>query len=537
MYKIRALVFMLICLLAANLLSGCSTGKGTGKSEVKPLRVAIGAEPETLDPRKALGIAEGVVLRQIFEGLATQDAKGLPVPGTAEKWEISPDQLTFKFTIRSNAKWTNGDPVTAHDFEYAWKSLLDPKFASKYANQLYYLKNGEAYNKGKTSADQVGVKALDDRTLQVTLQAPTPYFLFLTSTWPYFPVHKKTAESDPKWHTDPKSIVGNGPFKITEWVHNSKIDLVKNTNYWNNQVVKLAKAELNLSDSKKTLLDLFESNQIDTVEVTPPLSEIPRLLKEGKLKAFPYISTYYYMINTEKAPFDNPKVRKALSLAIDREAIVSSLTRGGEQPALAWVPSGLPDAKPENDYRKVGGNLFKNNDIETAKKLLAEAGYPDGKGLPPISVLYYNGEERKALTEAIQEMWKKNLGITVTMVNQEWKVYLQSRAQGDYQIAIRNWIGDYLDPMTHMDVMLSDNSNSYTRWKNPEYDRLVKQAQVTLDPAARMKLMHDAEKILMDEMPIMPIYFSTNKYLEKPNVKGVIRDALAAVYLREAYIE
>ncbi|EGO62149.1 peptide ABC transporter substrate-binding protein [Acetonema longum] len=530
----KTYALLLVPVFLVNLLAGCG---GQSSQAEKVLRVANGAEPETLDPRQAVGVVEGIVLRQLLEGLATQDQTGEPVPGTAEKWEVSADGLTYKFFIRANAKWSNGDPVTAHDFEYSWKTTLSPALASKYAEQLFYVRNGEAYNKGIVGQDQVGVKALDDQTLAVTLEKPTPYFIFLTTFYTYFPVHKKTAEANPNWHADPKTYVGNGPFKMAGWVHNNKINLVKSDSYWNKAVVKTNKAELNLSDNRKTLQDLFENNQLDTVEITPPLPEIPRLLKENKLKILPYIGTYYYCVNVKKAPFDNVKVRKAFSLAIDRQSIVELITKGGEKPAMAWTPYGLPDARAGDDFRKVGGDYFKGNDIAEAKKLLAEAGYPDGKGLPTVTLLYNNGDEHKLIAEAVQEMWKKNLGVSVELTNQEWKVYLQTRTKGDFQLARSSWIGDYLDPMTYMDTLTSANGNNHTRWGNPQYDRLVKIAQSTLDPAVRMKAMHDAEKILMEDMPVIPVYFYSSKVLEKSNVKGIIRDALGAVYLREAFIE
>ncbi|HMM22906.1 MAG TPA: peptide ABC transporter substrate-binding protein [Selenomonadales bacterium] len=533
--RICALSLALI-FAASMLLAGC--GGGAGQSSEKLLRTANGAEPETLDPRLAIGTPEGIVLRQIFEGLCTQDKNGDPVPGQAEKWEISADGLTYKFFLRPGLKWSNGDPLTAKDFEFAWKTLLSPEFGSKYAEQLYYLKNGAAYNKGTAKADDVGVKAIDDRTLEVKLEKPTPYFLFLTSFWSYFPVPQKVVEANPKWHADAKTLVGNGPFKAVNWAHTDKIELVKNENYWNKGVVKLDKIMISLSENNKTVLDMFENKQLDTAEVVPPLSEVPRLLKEDKLKTGPYIGNYYYCINVTKPPFDNVKVRKAFALAIDRKAIVEQITKAGELPALAWAPNGFTDAKPGEDFRKVGGDYFKDNDIATAKQLLAEAGYPDGKGLPPITILYNTAESHKVIAEAIQEMWKKNLGVNVNITNQEWKVYLASRSTGDYQLARSAWIGDYLDPMTFMDTLTSKNGNNHTRWGNAEYDRLVQQvAQMSSDQAVRMKAMHDAEKILMDDMPVLPIYFYVNRYLESPNVKGVIHDALGAVYYREATIE
>lgn len=527
---------MLMVFLVSVVFAGCGT-KSSTQTSGKVLRVANGSEPETLDPRKAIGIPESIVMRQIFEGLCTQNQKGDPIPGAAEKWEISQDGLVYKFFLRKDAKWSNGDAVTARDFEYSWKSTLDPKFGSRYAEQLYYLKNAEAFNKGKASRDEVGVKALDDTTLEVTLERPTPFFLFLTTFFTYFPVHQKTVESNPQWNAEPKTLIGNGPFKMTGWVHNSKIELVKNEYYWNKGVVKLDKVEMVLSDSKKTVIDMFENNQLDTVEVNPPAQDLERLGKAGVLKNLPFISIYHYMCNVTKPPLDDVRVRKALAYAIDRQAIINTLTKGGEKAALAWVPYGLPDAKPGDDFRKNGGNYFKDNDIETAKKLLAEAGYPDGKGMPTITMLYNTNETHKAIAEAIQEMWKKNLGVNAELVNQEWKVYLQSRNQGTFMLARREWVGDYLDPMTCLEFMQGTQSNNNTRWKNDKYDSLVQEAKMTTDPQKRMQLMHEAEKILIEDMPSLPIYFGTQKVLEKPYVKGIIRDSLGAVYLREASIE
>ncbi|HWR38230.1 MAG TPA: peptide ABC transporter substrate-binding protein [Patescibacteria group bacterium] len=536
--KLKKLSVLAVCLLTGTslMLGGCSGGTKAPAGE-KILRVATGAEPESLDPRKGGGTPEGYVLRQIFEGLTTQDAKGAAVPGAAERWEISPDGLTYKFYLRTNAKWSNGDPVTAKDFEAAWKTVLSPEFGSRAAEQLYCIKNGEAYNKKQVSAEQVGVRALDEKTLEVTLEYPTPYFLSLAAYHAFYPVQQKTAESNAKWSTDPQTTVGNGPFKIVKWEHNNKIQLVKNDQYWNKDVVKLAKVDLYLADNYQTILNMFESRQVDTVEVSPPSAEIPRLLKENKLKTSPFLVTYFYALNTTRPPFDNVKVRKAFGLALDRKAIVDSVTKGGEKPALAWIPFGLPDAQAGSDFRQTGGDLYGNNEVETARKLLAEAGYPDGKGLPPVTLLFNTNEFNKAIAEAVQEMWRKNLGVTVQLMNQEWKVYLQTRNSGDYQVARNGWLGKYSDPMTFLEGITTGNSNNYMRWSNPEYDRLVKEAQTSNDSAARMKAMHTAEKILVDEMPVIPIYFYTNKIMEQPNVKGIIRDALGAFYLREADVQ
>ena len=531
-YKKMWLWGIVLLIAASSILSaGCTT-----KSEPKYLRYSVGTEPETLDPRKSTGIPESTIQAQIFEGLTTMDSKNTPVPAMAERWEISADGMKYKFFLRQGIKWSNGDPVTAYDFEYAWKTALDPAFGSKYAYQLFYVKNGEAYNKGLITADQVGVKAIDDRTLEVVLEKPTAYFLSLTSFHTLYPVPRRIVEANPKWASDPKTLIGNGPFKITNWVHNSKIELVKNDLYWDAAKVKMPKMDFILTDSGSTEIAMFDNNQIDMGENAPP-SEYPRLLKDKKLQIYPYFGTYFYCFNVSKAPLDNPKVRKALSLAIDRQAIISNITKGEQKVALAWVPFGTRDAKPGEDFRIVGGSYIKDNDIETAKKMLAEAGYPEGKGLPPITVIYNTSDVHKAIAEAIQEMWRKNLGVQVSLSNQEWKVFINTRSKGDYHISRHGWIGDYADPMTFIDMFEASGGNNDAQYKNPAYDSLVRLAKASNNPEVRMKAMHEAEKLLMDDAVIAPIYFYTRVVMAKPNVKGFQRSVLGQVYFKEAYLE
>lgn len=525
-----------ILLLAAVMLAATLAGCGGGKATVKHLRYSVGTEPETLDPRKSTGSPEAIIEAQIFEGLTTLSDNNTPQPAAAERWEVSADGLTYTFHLRAGIKWSSGDPVTAQDFEYAWKTALSPELGSKYAYQLFYLKNGEAYNKNQTTADAVGVRAVNDKTLEVKLEKATPYFLTLTAFHTYYPVHRATVQANEKWAAEPKTLIGNGPFRIAAWTHNSKLELVKNEHYWDNVKVKMAKLDMYLTDSATTELQLFENNQIDMGN-NPPVSEIPRLQKEGKLKTFPLLATYYYCFNVTKPPFDNPKVRQALTLAIDRGAIVNNITRAGQIPALAWVPPSLADAKNGEDFRAIGGNFFKDNDVETAKKLLADAGYEGGKGLPPVTLIYNTSEGHKAIAEAIQEMWKKNLGINVSLSNQEWKVFINTRSKGDYQVARHGWTGDYLDPMTFIDMFVTGGGNNDAQYKNPAYDRLVALAKESNDQTVRMKAMHDAEKILMDDAVIIPIYFYTNSILVKPSVKNYSRTVMGVFYFKEAFIE
>lgn len=522
---------LLLLMIITMTLTSCS-GKPPA---VKHIRYAVGAEPQTLDPRKSTGTPEANIEAQLYEGL-TSLASNIPLPAAAERWEVSADGLVYTFQLRANAKWSNGDPVTARDFEFAWKSALDPKLASEYAYQLYYLKNGEAYNKGTASAADIGVKALSDHTLQVTLEQPTAYFLSLVAFHTYYPVHQASVEKNDKWAGDAKTIISNGPFKMINWIHNNKIELAKNEHYWDAAKVKMNNLDFILTENGSTELAMFENNQLD-MGGNPPVPEIPRLLKEGKLQITPFLGTYFYCFNTTKAPFDNPKVRKALTLAIDRHSIIKNIAQGEQQPALAWVPTGLSDVAPTQDFRATGGNFFKDNDIAAAKQLLAEAGYPDGQGFPAVTLIYNTSESHKAIAEAIQEMWKKNLGIQINLANQEWKVFISSRHNGDYQIARHGWIGDYADPMTFIDMFTSDSGNNNAQYHNSAYDALVKTAKTTTDPVTRMKAMHDAEKLLMEDAVVMPIYFYTKLALVKPTVKGYTSSILGMVYLKEAYLE
>lgn len=533
MYRKRSLAAALSGLmLMTALFTGCgSTGTtksgDAGNGEVKMakeqiIRHNIGAEPETLDPAIMTGISEGTIANAIFEGLTRYDKDAKIVPGIAEKWDISTDGLKYTFHLR-DSKWSNGDPLTAADFEYAWKRALDPKTESEYAYQLYYIKGAEDYNTGKIKdASQVAVKAVDAKTLEVELRTAAPQFLGLTSFQTLLPLNKKTVEANANWWKDPKTLVTNGPFKVTAWNHRQTVDCVKNENYWDAKTVKLEKLVFNLVDSQQTALTLFETGQLD-MGMNPPPQELDRLKQENKLVITPQLSTYFYRFNTTKKPFNDVRVRKALTLAIDRDAIVKNITKAGETPATAFIPNGIPDAEAGKDYRQVGGALFDYKlNVAEAKKLLAEAGYPNGKGFPTVSILHNNDEKHAKIAQAIQEMWKTNLGVNVKINSQEWQVYLDAEDNLDYDIARAGWVADYVDPMTFADMFVTGGGNNDTGWSSKAYDEAIKEANSTGDQAKRMEAMHKAEKILVDDMPIMPIYFYTQPYLFNPKLKDVV---------------
>ena len=528
----RLCAFLMLMVMILTLAAGCGKSGNTRNEQV--LRYALEAEPATLDPAVSTAIPESLVELQIFEGLTRLDANDQPVPGVAEKWDVSPDGLTYLFHLRTNAKWSNGDPVTAQDFAFAWTRALNPETASENAYMLFPIKNGEAYNDKKLTADQVGIKVLDDYTLEVTLDKPTAYFLSLVSFHAFYPVNQKNITANPdSWASEANTLVGNGPFKLSKWSHNGKIEFIKNDLYWDASAVKLTKMDWPISDSQITRLNMVEANQVDMI-VEPPVVEHDRLTREGLLKVSPTLGVYYYVFNTQKAPFDNVNVRKAFAQSINREKLVTNVIKGGKKPAYSWVAPGLINPVTAKDFREEGGNYSIEN-ADLAKKLLTEAGYPDGKGLPPITLLFNTSELHKAIAEAMQEMWKQNLGVSVTLTNQESKVFLESRSQGEFQIARASWVGDYADPMTFMDVF-KDSSND-AQYTNPVYNNLVELSQSTNDQTTRMQAMHDAEKLLFDDAVIIPIYYTTQPYITKPYVKGYFWSVLGLADFKNAYIE
>ncbi len=537
--KSKFLFLAAMVLIAAFVLAGCGASKAADDAGKKKIVYNVGSEPETLDPGKAIGEPDLTAINAMMEGLTRYNLKGELEPAMAKDWDVSEDGAVYTFHLR-DAKWSNGDPVTAYDFEYAWKRVLNPEFAADYAYELFYIKNAEAYNSEEIKDPaQVGVKALDEKTLEVTLKAPAPQFLGLTAFETYFPVHKATVEANPDWHAHPETYVNNGPFKMTAWEHDQKIVFKKNENYWDKDNVKLEDLVMTLVTAESTELAMFETGEIDIGD-NPPTEELDRLKADPNsgLKIDGDLAVYYYLFNTTIKPFDDIRVRKALAMAIDREAIVKNITKAGQIPAFAFVPYGLADADPEKDFRKVGGDYFKE-DVGEAKRLLAEAGYPDGEGFPEFEILTNNTEAHIKIAQAIQEMWKQNLGIAnITVRSQEWGPYLKARDELEYQVARAGWGADYADPMTFLDMWITDGGNNNTGWGKKEYEDLIKQVNSTNDQAKRMQLMHQMEDMFMSDLPIMPIYFYTNPYLIKDYVKDVRVPSFGpAMEFKWAYVE
>ncbi len=506
--------------LAAFVVLGvvCFASPSVGQEQV--FRINNTAEPESLDPALVTGVPEHRIISNLFEGLTTTDPKDLsPRPGMAASWTISRDGLMYTFKLR-DARWTDGKPVTAHDFVYAWERVLNPKTGAKYAQQLYqYVKNADDYNKGRiTDFSQVSVKALDDRTLQVTLKCPTAYFLDLTSFYTLYPVPRWALESHGKDWVKPGKIVSNGPFRLVSWVPQKELVLDKNPQHWDAGTVKLQKVVFLPTDDVNTAYKQFLAGDSDWIPTVPP-AQIDSARNRPEFYVTPYLGTYYFRINISKPPMSDVRIRKALSMAVDRESLTKFVTKAGEIPTSTFVPGGM------RGYEGVRGFPF---DVAAAKKLLAEAGYPDGKGFPKVELLYNTNELHRVVTQAIQQMWKEHLGIQVELVNVEWKVYLARQSSLDYQISRAGWIGDYVDPNTFLDMWITGGGNNQTGWSNKRYDELIAQAACKIVNAKdRMRAMQEAEKLLVaDEIPIMPLYTYVNKGMLSRRVKGWLPNIL-----------
>ncbi|ACT04438.1 peptide ABC transporter substrate-binding protein [Paenibacillus sp. JDR-2] len=537
---------MISVLLALALVAvGCTPKQESGSSEGSVFRMNLATEPPSLDPAQVQDQVSATVVNGLFEGLTLKNEKGEVEPAVAKEWKISDDGKTYTFTIRDDAKWSNGDPVTAGDFEYAWKRALDPNLkpaASAYAYQLYYIKNAEAYNTAAdgVTADDVGVKAVDDHTLQVELNAPTPYFLGLMSFTVFYPVHKSVKENE-QWATDVSTLVSNGPFKMSEWKKNNSITIAKNDNYYAKDDIKLSKVVFSEVNDSNTELSMYQTGELDYAGMPTgliPNEQFPTLKQNNpdEFKIQGSASIYYYLFNTTQKPYDNEKIRQALSMAISRQDIVDNVTKGEQKPAYGIVPPGIKGEK--EDYRTEHPDSYFKEDVEEAKKLLAEGLKEEGlTAMPTVKVTYNTNELHQAVAEAIAEMWSKNLGIKTEVSKQEWGVFLDNRNHLNYDVARGGWGADYDDPMTFIDLFSSKSGNNNTGFANKEYDALIKEAYSTDDQAKRMEAMSKAESLVIGTRAIMPIYYYSTVYMIKPGFKGIFIDYKGDIDYNRGYYE
>ena len=531
---------LLSLLLITLLLSACGSPESNVSSGNKngTLHWGNGTEPQSLDPHIATGVPEHKIITALMEGLVAKDSKTLePRPAVASSWDISEDGRLYTFYLRKNARWSNGDPHNAHDYVWSWWRALQPALGNLYAYMYFPIDNAREYYQGSiTDFDQVGVKALDDYTLQVRLKNPTPYFLQLLDHYSLFPVHRPTIEKfgapderGTRW-TYEGNLVGNGAFQLSEWKINRRVVVERNPNYWDADNVRLNKIIFYPIENAITEERMFRAGQLH-YSATVPSDKVEGYLanNDPSLRIMPYLGTYFYRINTSVAQLQDKRVRRALGMTIDREQITQRILKSGQIPAYAITPPDTMGYFPESDL------AF---NPEAAKALLAEAGYPDGAGFPQTEILYNTSEGHRKIAVAIQQMWKKYLNIDVVLLNQEWKVYLDSVNVKEYQLARAGWIGDYVDPNNFLDMWICNGGNNRTGWCNEEYDQLIlERAPEAQSHQERLAIFAQAEKMLMEEMPVIPIYIYTSNTLVHPSVKNLNNNILNQASFKEIYLD
>lgn len=535
------------CALGLTVALGMSTLVGCGGSGFNTaddeIVFNLQEDPKTIDPQLNTASGAGLVILNAFEGLLRVDENAKVHPGVAKELPtVSEDGLTYTFKLRDNAKWSDGQPVTAKDFEYSWLRALDPATKAEYAYQLFYIENAEAFNQGTATAEEVGIKVVDEYTLEVKLNAPTTYFDQLMSFATYQPVRKDIVEAHgEKWARSPETYVSNGPFRMVEWKDKESIVFEKNPNYWNADAVKLNKLDIRLVSDETTGYAEFKAGNFDMTNSIHP-SEIEAAVAAGDAKVFTEFATYFLCFNVgnnveqfskeAQDALKNPKFRKALSLAIDRQSIVENITKGEQVPAHSYTAPGikLEDGKDfaEKKYIEPTG------DLEAAKAMLAEAGYPNGEGLPTFNFLINSEGAHEAVAQYLADVWGQ-IGVKVEITKQEFKVFLDTRQNGNYMIGRHGWSGDYVDPITFLDMWVTGTGNNEAGYSNPEYDRLIKEAKATADANKKYELLQQAESILMEDMPIIPLYYYTKVRAINPEIEGLIVTSTGKIDFINAY--
>jgi len=546
-FKKSLVMFLALILLLTTALTGCGSKGGNsgktpdngadsgsdGKAEGFTIDVQVGPEPETIDPNMNTAVDGASLINHVFEGLMKLDKEGNIVSGAAESYEVSTDELVYTFKLRDNAKWSDGEDLTADSFVYSWQRLADPATASEYNYMIDMVQNANEIMAGEKDKSELGIKAVDSKTVEVTLNVATPYFLEICAFPATYPLREDIVSAAPDtWYQEPATYIGNGPYVVDTWTHQSMIVMKQNPNYYG--VAELGPETINfhLIEDYNTILASFENGEILFGDNLPS-EEIERMTGKG-LYTEGQLGTYFLCLNNEEEVLKDAKVRKALALAIDRNYIVKSVSKAGEQPADTFVPTGLSDTDNTKEFHEVSKKWWSVDpadyeaNVAEAKKLLGEAGYPDGKGFPSIELMINPGHEARA--EAVIYMWQQELGITATISSQDWAVFSQTRTDGNYEIARHGWLADYNDPISFLDMWVTGGGTNDAQYSNAEYDKLIAQVKASSDRKERIKLMHQAEEILAEEVPIIPLYFYTDLYLKSDKLEGFYSSPLGYKY-------
>lgn len=510
------------------ILSSCSN-KPTETKKNSYLRLATAEDPFSLDPRLVRDLASSSYMRMLYEGLMRTTANGEVIPAVAEEVTLSDDKKTYTFHLRSST-WSDGSPVTAEDFEQTWKSVLSPSVPAPNAYQLYLIKGAKAAKEGKEPADTIAVKAVDSKTLVVELEQPAPYFLEMVSSHFFFPVHQSMRDN---LELPPAQVINNGPFKLENWARRSEFNVVKNPSYWDAQNVALSGISLHILD-EHTAFQLFKAGELDWTG--SPLSTLPQdailpLKQQNKLEIAPGAGTHWFRLNTSNPPFDNEKMRQAFALALDRQSIVDHVTQGNQIPAIGVIPPafGLTDQKYYADHDTAKAQVLFNEALKE-ENLTKET-------LPEISIRYASNDRNHKIAQAVQQQWNKTFGIHVALDGSESQVFLDKVKTGNYEIAMGSWYADIRDPINFLEIFKSkDNPTNLTFWQNEAYSKLLDESSMELDPKKRKEILVDAETLLIENMPVVPIFHNSYNYLKAPNVQEVYFSPLGYLDFKNAKV-
>lgn len=547
----RKFLLFLLAMITAVALIACSTGEDAGEEKPKDndpgeaegtdgedeedgdkiFYINNGDEPKSLDPSIGFDSVSWTPLNNLMEGLTRLNKDSVADSGVAEDWEISDDGLTYTFNLREDAKWSNGEPVVAGDFEYAWKYMLDPDTASEAAFLGYFIEGAEEYNHGEGDVEDVAITSVDDQTLEVVLVAPTGFFPDLLANPAFFPIHQATAEENPKWHAEADTFVGNGPFTLEEWNHDSNMLMLKNEHYWDADAVKLDGVDWAMIEETNTSYQMYEAGDLDTASIPSEMSDQlidgddVRIEEEGGLE--------FYRFNVTEEPFTNKKIRQAFAFAVDRAEIAEYVVKNRVEPAYGYISPGFT-APDGSDFRDANEDLV-TFDPEKAQQLLEEGMKEEGYDELPEVVLSYNSSEtNKAVAEALQDMYIEHLDVEVTLENLEWNVFSDAQVANELQFSRSSFLNDYDDPINFLESFITDSYMNRTGFSSEEYDALIEKGKYEADDEARWEAMYEAERMLADEMMAMPIRYYNDVKLEKDGVEGVLRHPVGYLDLKYA---
>ena len=533
-----ALMALLMCLSLVACGSKENTGDNTGDTSKKVLRFNVGYDPDTFDPQASNVLENYIINNQIYDYLYREDVNGNFEPSLAERYEMSGDGLVYTFYLRSGLKFADGSPLTASDVKFSWIRALDPANAFEYAYQLYYIKNGAAFNAGECTADEVGIEVVDDTTLVVTLENPTAYFLSLTGFGTYGIVSEEFVKAQENYGADIASTLASGPFKVTEWNKGQYVKFEKNENYWDAANVNLDELYIYAVSESSTEITMFEKDALDMTYMNMSSADTIAYSQQNKLKYWESLNTRYVMVNDQNPVLSDPNVRKALMFALDLDTLAENVVMNCVA-ATGYIPNGMAKVTDPTKNFRDEAYLATSGDVELAQKYLAEAGYPNGEGFPTdFELIYTTNDANKALAEAIVEMWRTNLGINITAANLDGTVRRDRKNTGDYEFSLDGWSTDYIDPYSFLEIFTTGNAYNQSKYSNPAYDELCNTAATSLDQETRETAMEAAEKLLIqDEMACLPLYNTIRAYLAKDSITGVVLSKMGACDFKWANID